>query len=85
MRETGERFVCDRCGKELFKPNSSEPCESRSFDELLEERYPSDWGEHLYFDGVNNLRSNHLCQDCYGTYNVMIADFMALREIKVVE
>lgn len=72
MRETGERFVCDRCKKELFKPYD---------DEYTEDTYPIDWGLHLTDDGVNK----HLCPDCYGTYQVMIADFMTLREIKVVE
>ena len=75
MRETGERFICDRCKKELFIGNNSNV-------KVEEYELPRDWGLH-YIDDKNGLK--HLCPDCYGTYNVMIADFMALREIKVVE
>lgn len=75
MRETGERFVCDRCKKELFI--SKDESENSCSIEL-----PEGWGFHYKNDreGID-----HLCSDCYGTYRVMIADFMALRDIKVVE
>lgn len=75
MRETGERFVCDRCKKEVFKHNTCSYADN----------YPTNWGVHLYVDSEGTTCENHLCDDCYGTYNVMIADFMALREIKVVK
>ena len=71
MREVGERFICDRCKKEVFITKD----EGKHLPV-----YPDDWGLH-YDDGNNK----HLCADCYSTYLVMIADFMSLREIKVVE
>ena len=76
MREFGERYVCDRCKKEVFETNSDK----------YTVNFPKNWGRHLYVDHDKGITcENHLCDDCYGTYNVMIGDFMALREIKVVE
>ena len=66
MREYGERFVCDRCGREVF---------TRKDDERLAIEMPSGWGVHYTSEGSNK----HLCDDCNSAYAVMIADFMGLR------
>ena len=75
MREDGKRFVCDRCKKELFIPGKNTP---------VKYVRPNDWGYHIVSDSTPYIEKD-LCPDCYGTYRVMIADFMALRDIKVVE
>lgn len=69
MRETGERFVCDRCKKEIFIADSSD-------EKVAECELPKSWGFH-YINDREGL--NHLCGDCHSTYVVMIADFMKRR------
>ena len=75
MREDGKRFVCDRCKRELFIPGKDTPVNFVR---------PDDWGFHIDVDSTP-YKEQDLCPDCYSTYQIMIADFMALRDIKVVE